>query len=154
MSDDPTRGPELEASVTSLLERLPPARRARHLAAISVREHGLPPEQLARLGAMAEQLAGFDPEEALATLMRVPHGDAKIQEAIVTTRASIGVKRYLENDHEGAFAAWAAAIDDAGDRAATVLDVRALFHMLRGDLDAALADIDRAVELAPTDASA
>jgi len=124
------------------------------MAAISVRDHGMNSEQFARFTAMAEKLADFDPEETLAMLERAPRTDARTREAIVAARAAHGVKRYLENDHEGAFAAWEAGIADAGDEAAPILAVRGLFHMVRGELPAALADLDRAVALIPTDADA
>lgn len=141
------------ASVTSLVDRLPPVRRARQLATMSMSEHVIGQRHLARFTTMAEHLADYDADAALTVLTGLPRTPETL-EALASVHAARGLKLYLENDHEGGFAAWQQGIDEMGPHAAPILSMRGLLHIVRDDLDAALTDLDRAVALSPTNAEA
>src|SRR4051812_21969602 len=117
MSEQPPSGPGQAALVTSLLDRLPPARRARHLANLALREHVHDRYHLAHFGEMAERLETLDLDVMLAELERANPDLDEVREAKSDCRAMRGARRFLQNDPEGAFAEWAAVIEEVPDHA-------------------------------------
>ena len=142
----PPKPPALR--VASLLDRLPTARRT----ALMVRDHVRDDVDLDRLGKLAEQIESIDPERRLAEIARRAPGDPALLDTEMTCRGLLGAQRFLRGDVDDAFAIWAAAIAEHPDAAAEVHIMRSQILSMRREYQAALADIDRAVALRPTNA--
>jgi tetratricopeptide (TPR) repeat protein len=146
---------EKGSNVSSLLDRLPPGRRARQIAMLTFREHITDRLALGRLGDWAAKLDGVDLEKRLAELARWRNqSDADVVLTRVNLLSVGAAKRLMSGDEEGAFAAWAAVVEEYPQHCAEALELRALFRTTRGELDEALADLTRSTELAPTVARA
>ena len=74
------------------------------------------------------------------------HREAVSERAIL--RSLRAIRRFRRGDHDGAFAEWNELVDE-DPRQDDVLFMRASFHWFAGNLDAAVADLDRAAELWP-----
>jgi tetratricopeptide (TPR) repeat protein len=147
-----TKPPE-RPKVTSLLDRLPPARRARHLATLAFRDQVHDRAMLSMLGDWAAELEGVDEEATIAELERMGAESGELLTAKVACLALRAAKRYLRGEREEALVAWAAIVEAHPQHAARPLESRATFRMLLGELDLALQDVTRSIELAPTVAS-
>jgi tetratricopeptide (TPR) repeat protein len=146
-------GHEERPKVTSLLDRLPPGRRARHLAMLAFQEHVKDPVALGRLGDWAAKLAGLDEDRVLEELAR----QSQTNEVVLVTVNYLAVraaKRFLRGDAEGAFAEWASVVEAYPDRCAEAFELRGICRIARGELEEALDDFTRAIELAPLSARA
>lgn len=152
-SDTPPRS-DHETNITSLVDRLPPARRAKLLARIALEPHLSSRAQLAQFGEYAAHLESFDLDALLADLDGAPPALANAREVTMGCRALRGMRSFLRNDADGALAEWAEIIAEDPDGAAQAHFFRSQFHLVRGELDLALADANRAVVLTPRDANA
>ncbi len=146
----PPRG----ASVTSLLDRLQPAQRARHLTTLTLRAQVRDPAHLARLAELAAQLEAFDAADTLAQIERAPRETPEIRRAKMACEASLAAQRYLRGDADGSLSDFAAMIAAHPEEAADAHYFRSFFLELRGEIDAAIADVTRMITLAPLDAGA
>jgi tetratricopeptide (TPR) repeat protein len=137
-----------DSRVLSLLDRLPASRRA----VVALRGQLRDDVDLQRLGDLARQLEELDPAEQLAAIDRAPPDTPSLVETKMACCAMLGAQRFLRGDAEGAFATWAASIEEHPEAAAEVHIMRSQILSMRGDYDDALADLDRAVALRPTHA--
>src|SRR4051812_37398437 len=135
MSASHPPGPPQGASVTSILDRLQPAQRARHLAALAFRDQAKDRNHLERLTTLAARLESFDPTEALAVLEQAPRETPGIRDSKVMCKAMLAARRYLRGDAEGALADFAAVIAEYPEEASQAHFFRSFFLELRGDID-------------------
>jgi tetratricopeptide (TPR) repeat protein len=150
MSQEP-KPPErpAKARVISLVDRLPPARRA----ILSLRDHVRGRDQLKVVEALAKHIADLNPSLAFAELKRIGSVMPNDVTAAAVIQCMVAAQRLLDGDAEGAFADWARLLVEFPDQAADVLTVRCVFRMLRNELPEALDDVTRALELEPRKAS-
>ena len=142
-----------EPNVTSLVDRLPPARRAKLLARIALEPHLSSREQLTQFGEYAAKIEGIDLDARLAELEDAPSDFPGVREARNGCRAVRGMRSFLRNDPDAALAEWAAIIAEDPAGAASAHFFRSQFHLVRGEFEEALSDVNRALVLAPQDAS-
>jgi tetratricopeptide (TPR) repeat protein len=143
-----TKLPE-SSKVTSLLDRLPPARRARHLTTLAFREHVHDRAHLALLGEFAVQIEDVDAEATLAEIERMGAESGELLAAKVQCLTLLAAQRYLRGEREEALAEWTSIVEAHPRHAAYPLQIRAIFRLLLGELDLALQDLTRSIELAP-----
>jgi len=149
-SSEPPRS-DPESNVTSLVDRLPPAQRVKLLARIALAPHVSDRVELAQLGEYAMRIEDVDVDAALTELAASTSDLEVVRETRMACRAVRALRSFLRNDPDGARAEWAEIIAEDPERAAPAHFFRSLFWMVRGDLDAALADVNRAVVLSPQD---
>jgi tetratricopeptide (TPR) repeat protein len=145
-SNAPARG---GGGVTSLLDRLPRARRVRHVAETAMRGRVEGEEEIEKLGEIAVRLDRVDPERWIAELGHVPPGDPELDGMWTGFLAMRTAQRFLRGDVEGALTEWDEAIAQNPDGAREVHLFRGLLLALHGHEERALADMNRVVELEP-----
>ena len=137
------------SKVISLLDRLPPARRARHLTTLAFREQVHDRAHLALLGELAAQIEDVDAEETLAEIERLGAESGELLAAKIQCLTLLAAQRYLRGERDEALAEWASVVEAHPLQAAYPLQLRAMFRLLLGELDLALQDVTRSIELAP-----
>ena len=147
-------GSDHETNVTSLVDRLPPARRAKLLARIAIEPHVSGRDQIAQFGELAAHIEGLDLDVRIAELEAAPPNFAGVREARIGCRAIRAMRSFLRNDPDGALAEWAEIIAEDPEWAAPAHFYRSQVHVVRGDLGEALSDVNRALVLSPQDAHA
>ncbi len=140
------------ATVTSLVDRIAPAQRARQLARLTMRDHARSREELEQLATAAAKLAELDPDHAIAELEASGATPSEIEELRVGLLSTRAAQRYLRGEFEEALAELGALIEEHPKHAARALAIRSAFGAYRGDFDGALADVQRLIELEPGDA--
>jgi tetratricopeptide (TPR) repeat protein len=150
-SSDPPQS-DREPNVTSLVDRLPPALRAKLLARLALEPHVSGREQLAQFGDYASHIESIDLDTRLAELENAPPDFPGVREVKNGCRAIRGMRSFLRNEPDAALAEWAAIIAEDPEGAASAHFFRCQFHLVRGELEEALSDVNRALVLAPQDA--
>jgi len=136
----------------SLVGRLPPARRAKLLDRLALEPHRSSPAQLLQFGEYAEQIETYELDLLLAEIAEALPEAEGVREARMGCRSLRAMRTFLLNDPDGALAEWAELIAEDPDGAAPAHLFRSQFYLVRGALDEALADANRAVVLTPEDA--
>jgi tetratricopeptide (TPR) repeat protein len=133
---------------------LPPARRAKLLSRIALEPHVSGREQLAQFGEYAALIESVDVDATLAALAAAPPDHPGLREARMSCRALRAMRSFLRNEPDAALAEWAEIIAEDPEGAGPAHFFRGQFHLVRRELDEALADVNRALVLAPQDAKA
>ncbi len=141
---DEKKGP---ADVTSLLDRMSPARRAARLAGLALggRVH---PDELPIFQRLAESLASMNAEGRLEDPEAPPDAPG-IPALRAGLRAHRALLALLENRIDEALAEWEAIITEHPEHAATAYHHRALYLAAIGENEAALEDASHRVRLDP-----
>ena len=141
-------------NATPLADRLPSARRAKLLARIALEPHRNSPAQLVQFGEYAEHIGSMELDILLAEIEAMPPGLPGVRETRMGGRALRAMRSFLRNDPDGALAEWSSLIAEDPDGAAPAHLFRSQFHLVRGELAEALADVNRAIALTPENAQA